>query len=202
VLFVPDEASSEAAPAPRTADLARDAMVHWLELGIARGSDELIRRLDRNLDLEPRTAEARTRPPSDVQWAQSFRGDVRGQIVASQTRTERHRFGAALAQTFAAPVESGAELQLQVWNIVLNEVLLTLSGALDLDLVGSLPARIERDASVAPTGAVPFEMSFATDRIGAHLLLDVEPEDRAVFTHHLDCSLVRYLDSFTTWTPP
>lgn len=203
-------------------DLSANALAHWLELGAARGADELYRKLGHSVDLEPHAdavgetvcacpkAAACPRPcarsrvdsrPAFERWVQSFHGDCEGSIAIVQAAGCRQRLATALSVAFAAPRESAPELLLQVWNIVLNESLLTLSGALDLALVGSLPQRVDRAPDLTSCAVIPLSVSLGDDDIDAQLELRVDEASREEFDLHLRGSITRYLDSFTTWMP-
>lgn len=202
-LVSPDaaEASGGEAGTIHGSDLATLALAHWLELGVARGADELARRLGRTVDLEPRADDGDAPADSAVLWIQRFRGDACGSLAVAQMPGARQRFGTALSVAFGAPRESAPELQQQLWNIVLNEVLLTLRGALDLTLVGSTPQHAQTPLERSPLVVVSFSAGLGNDEVDAQLEIDVEPATRARFDAHLRGSVTRYLESFTTWTP-
>lgn len=187
-------------------DLTADALVHWLELGIARGVDELARRLARTIDLEPRDDGTHggedTMRRTSVHWLQTFSGDLAGTLTVSAETGARRRLGTALSQTFATPREAAGELELQVFNIVLNEVLLTLQGSLDVSLVGSLPRRHVGLREGPHAAVVPFMMGFESDEVPAVLSVRVDASRRVAFERAVQASLTQYLDSFTSWTPP
>ena len=182
-------------------DLAANALAHWLELGVARGADELARRLGQTVDLEPRADDGAPPAGGASRWVQTFRGPARGRLGIVLAPGAHQRLGTAASVVFGVPRESAPELQLQLWNIVLNEVLLTLGGALDLAVVGSLPRRSQTPRGSAPLAVVAFSVGLGNDEIEAQLEIDVHPTTRATFESHLRASVTRYLESFTTWTP-
>lgn len=202
VLLGPTEAPRSDVAADRESDLTADALAHWLELGVARGADELTRRLGRTIDLEPRAVEPGPATSLSSHWIQTFQGDVAGRVMVSVGPLARRRLDAASSAMFSVPRESAPELELQIWNIVLNEVLLTLQGALDLALRSSLPVRSQGPLEeAAPVAVVPFTVGLSEAQVEAELRLELSGPGRSRFEEQLQRSLARYLDSFTTWTP-
>jgi hypothetical protein len=182
-------------------DLAANALAHWLELGVARGADELARRLGQTVDLEPQADDGAELENASSRWIQTFGGQACGHLTVALAPGADQRLGTAASVAFGAPRESALELQLQVWNIVLNEVLLTLRGALDLAVVGALPRRVQSPRDRSPLSVVSFSVGLGNDEVEAQLQLDVDSETSATFEKHLRGSVTRYLESFTTWTP-